>query len=125
VNDPLLEGRTFDCIALLNLLDRCQKPLSLLRDLKKKLNPGGVVLIALVVPFSPWVETNSGYVRPTEYMEIKSETFEETANKFTEKVLAPMGYQVKSLSKVPYLSQGDYYKELYSLTDSIWVIGLA
>lgn len=124
VNDPALDGRRFDCISLLNLLDRCDKPLSLLHDLKYKLKPNGVLLIALVIPFSPWVETSSGYVRPTEKMDIKSDTFEVTARKFVENVLVPNGYVVKAFSKVPYLSQGDYYRELYALTDSIWVLGL-
>lgn len=124
VNDPLLEGRTFDCISLLNLLDRCDKPITLLNDLKAKLKPNGVILIALVIPFSPWVETSSGYVRPSEKMEIQGDSFEITANKFVEEVLLPNGFVVKAFSKIPYLSQGDYYRELYALTDSLWVVGL-
>ena len=122
INDPLLDDRKFDCIALLNLVDRCAKPISLLNDAKKKLNPGGVIIIALVIPFNPWVETSNGYVKPDEKMRIKADSFEETASNFAETVLTPNGFQVKAFSKIPYFSQGDYYRELYALTDSIWVV---
>jgi len=50
-------GIKFDVITCLNLLDRCDKPLSLLRELKASLSPGGRVVVALVLPFNPYVET--------------------------------------------------------------------
>jgi len=50
-------GIKFDVITCLNLLDRCDKPLSLLRELKASINPGGRVVVALVLPFNPYVET--------------------------------------------------------------------
>jgi SAM-dependent methyltransferase len=49
-------GIKFDVISCLNLLDRCDRPLSLLRDLKASLTPGGRVVVALVLPFNPYVE---------------------------------------------------------------------
>lgn len=50
-------GIKFDVITCLNLLDRCDKPLSLLHELKASLSPGGRVVVALVLPFNPYVET--------------------------------------------------------------------
>ena len=47
---------TFDLIACLNLLDRCDKPVSVLHSIKKVLKPGGHVVVAIVLPFSPYVE---------------------------------------------------------------------
>jgi len=124
LSDGSLSGRTFDCIACLNLLDRCDKPLTLLNQLKSFLGANGVVLIALAVPFNPWVETRSGYIRPSELMDVEAESFEEMANKFLENVLFKNGFRLRAFSKAPYLSQGDYYKELYALTDSIWVVSV-
>jgi 2-polyprenyl-3-methyl-5-hydroxy-6-metoxy-1,4-benzoquinol methylase len=49
-------GIKFDVITCLNLLDRCDRPLSLLRDLRASLKPGGRVIVALVLPFTPYVE---------------------------------------------------------------------
>jgi 2-polyprenyl-3-methyl-5-hydroxy-6-metoxy-1,4-benzoquinol methylase len=47
---------TFDLVACLNLLDRCDKPLSILHSIKKVLKPGGRVIVAAVLPFKPYVE---------------------------------------------------------------------
>lgn len=50
--------RTYDVISCLNLLDRCDKPLSLLEDIRKSLNPnGGRLIVAVVLPFNPCVES--------------------------------------------------------------------
>jgi 2-polyprenyl-3-methyl-5-hydroxy-6-metoxy-1,4-benzoquinol methylase len=53
--------KTYDVISCLNVLDRCDKPMSLLEDIRKSLNPhGGRLIIAVVLPFSPCVESGSG-----------------------------------------------------------------
>lgn len=53
-------GRTYDVISCLNLLDRCDKPLTLLSDIRKALNPlGGKLVVAIVLPFSPCVESGT------------------------------------------------------------------
>lgn len=46
----------FDVISGLNLLDRCDRPVAVLHSMKKVLKPGGRVVIAVVLPFSPYVE---------------------------------------------------------------------
>lgn len=51
-------GFRYDLISCLNLLDRCDEPLQLLRDIKKSLVPGtGRLILAAVLPFQPYVET--------------------------------------------------------------------
>ena len=49
----------FDVISCLNLLDRCEKPLTLLRQIKGALVSGGLLVVALVLPYKPYVEYNS------------------------------------------------------------------
>lgn len=50
-------GFQYDIISCLNLLDRCDEPLELLRDIKKALVPGtGRLILAVVLPFQPYVE---------------------------------------------------------------------
>eukprot|EP01051_Picozoa_sp_SAG22_P022487 SAG22_NODE_5403_length_1021_cov_1.079176_1_plen_116_part_00 len=44
-------------VSCLNVLDRCDRPVSLLRDLRGLLAPGGRVLLALVIPYYPYVQT--------------------------------------------------------------------
>lgn len=40
----------------MNLLDRCDKPISMLKHMYRLVKPGGLILIALVLPFEPFVE---------------------------------------------------------------------
>lgn len=41
---------------MLNLVDRIENPLQLLNDARLSLNRGGLVIIAIVLPYSPVVE---------------------------------------------------------------------
>jgi len=48
----------FDVISCLNLLDRCDKPFTLLKQIKNALVHNGLLVVALVLPFNPYVEYN-------------------------------------------------------------------
>ena len=41
----------YDAVSCLNLLDRCERPLTLIRQIKGALKPGGFLVLALVLPF--------------------------------------------------------------------------
>lgn len=50
-------GYKYDVISCLNLLDRCDDPLLLLRDIQRSLVPlTGRLILAIVLPFQPYVE---------------------------------------------------------------------
>lgn len=49
----------YDVISCLNLIDRCDRPLDLLNKIRASLKPDGRLLLAVVLPFSPYVETGS------------------------------------------------------------------
>ena len=50
-------GRHYDVISCLNLLDRCDRPLTLLRHVHASLRPGsGRAVVAMVLPYKPYVE---------------------------------------------------------------------
>ena len=47
----------YDVIGCLNLLDRCDRPLTLLRHVRASLRPGsGRAVVAVVLPYKPYVE---------------------------------------------------------------------
>ena len=50
------QNSKFDAISVLNLLDRVDNPSKLLNDVRLSLNPNGTVFLAVVLPYSPWVE---------------------------------------------------------------------
>lgn len=53
---------TYDLIGCLNLLDRCDKPMTILQSIKRILKQGtGKAIVAVVLPFEPYVELSKIY----------------------------------------------------------------
>ena len=117
--------RTFDAIACLNLFDRCEKPLTILSRIRKALKPGGILLIALVLPFNPYVEWNSDH-QPLEYLIDPSESqnnefiFEKQIPLVIKK-LESIGFSIDAWTRVPYLCEGDMGQSLYVLSDAVFL----
>ena len=64
--ETLPEGK-FDLVACLNVLDRCSRPSDLLNDIKLRLEPvTGRFILALVLPFCPFVENGATQIKPTQ-----------------------------------------------------------
>ena len=94
-------------ISLLNVLDRCPEPHTMLECIHRMMIPGHTqLLIALVLPFGPFVETPNGRVAPTERLPISPNCCWETAvASLAANVLAPMGFEIERVGRVPYLDQ--------------------
>lgn len=56
--DDWWRGQQFECVSMLNLLDRCSKPKTMLQQARAAIAPGGTLLLALVLPYKPYVEGN-------------------------------------------------------------------
>lgn len=115
-----LDGR-FDAVSLLNVLDRCDSPLSLLGVARRALKEGGLLIVALVLPYGPFVYDGGAARRPRERLPITSRDFEIAATEFVTTSLLPLGLEAVTLSRAPYLSGGDAQKPLYELDDLIVV----
>jgi SAM-dependent methyltransferase len=155
------EDDGFDVVSCLNVLDRCDKPLTLLRDLRALLRPSSstppadrvpgaaasgappdapaagagssadglsVVLLAVVLPWSAFVEDGTRQRTPTEMLPMGSArccdrpTFEHAVSTLVERVLRPAGLDVIRWSRVPYLSAGDMSSPYYVLDDAVFVL---
>ena len=54
----------FDLIGCLNLLDRCNQPITMLHSMRASLRPvTGRVVVAVVLPFKPYVEVGKSWDR--------------------------------------------------------------
>eukprot|EP00927_Polykrikos_kofoidii_P043517 TRINITY_DN37584_c0_g1_i1.p1 TRINITY_DN37584_c0_g1~~TRINITY_DN37584_c0_g1_i1.p1 ORF type:complete len:189 (+),score=20.25 TRINITY_DN37584_c0_g1_i1:61-567(+) len=115
---------TVDCVALFNVLDRCDRPLTLLQELGSRLRPGsGRLVLAVVLPFRPFVERGPRTVPPVERLRLpRNGDWEESAIQLWEKVLQPAGFELEAISRVPYISQGDPVNAAYVLDDAIFVL---
>jgi ubiquinone/menaquinone biosynthesis C-methylase UbiE len=122
----------FDCITMMNLLDRCDHPMSMLQDAKRRLNTssdsGSCIVIALVLPFSDFVEDGVKRRKPHGPLPMMgarckdNASFEQSLSHFLVNCVAPLGLQVQQISKVPYLCRGDDKNPYYVLNDVILVL---
>ncbi|CAE7802259.1 METTL9, partial [Symbiodinium microadriaticum] len=126
VGIPLGPSGTFDCIALMNVLDRCIRPRSLLQELRRRLTPRGRLLIAVVLPFRPFVEHGIFRLAPEQKLPLSRDaTFESAAEELWSKVLAPLGFHLEAFARVPYLCEGDLAANVYSLDDAVFLLSRA
>lgn len=123
----------FDAISCLNLLDRCDKPFSLLKQIKNALKPNGLLIVALVLPFKPFVEYNPDN-KPTENLLdvslngscVKKEPCQmnkvnRQINHLIGNVFEPIGFQLTKFTRLPYLCEGNLAQSYYYLIDYIFV----
>uniref|UniRef100_A0A668AAP5 Methyltransferase 9, His-X-His N1-histidine n=2 Tax=Myripristis murdjan TaxID=586833 RepID=A0A668AAP5_9TELE len=116
-------GFQYDLISCLNLLDRCDHPLELLRGIRRSLVPGtGRVIMAAVLPFQPYVEIGGRWQRPKERLRVKGKTWEEQVTNLSNEVLRGAGFQVEAVTRLPYLCEGDMYNDYYVLDDAVFVL---
>ncbi|CAK0879462.1 unnamed protein product [Prorocentrum cordatum] len=133
-------GGSVDCALLLNVLDRCDAPLALLRETL----PGGILprprprisarcaagcslgrrLPPLVLPYRPFVDRGArGRGRPSERLPLPpGASWEASVVLLWRRVLQPAGLELEALARAPYLSQGDALSPAYALDDAIFVL---
>lgn len=118
---------SFDTICLLNVLDRCDTPFTLLGQLRKLLkDKDGKLVIAVVVPFRPFVEDGNNHRAPKEKLGLDPNgPWELGVNAIWKNVLKPSGFIVDRLARVPYISEGDQKHGAYILDDAVFVLSKA
>nr|XP_033819298.1 methyltransferase-like protein 9 isoform X2 [Geotrypetes seraphini] len=115
-------GFQYDVISCLNLLDRCDQPVTLLKEMRTVVEPTqGRVILALVLPFHPYVENGGKWETPSEVLEVKGKVWEEQVNSLTE-VFQAAGFAVEAVTRLPYLCEGDMYNDYYVLDDAVFVL---
>ncbi|CAD5121941.1 DgyrCDS10402 [Dimorphilus gyrociliatus] len=115
------EEKKYDVITCLNVLDRCDKPATLLSQLKQSLKPNGRLIIALVLPFKPFVEAGFGH-RPSEFLRLEGKTFEDQLTFLSQVFFPNMGFKVHAVSKVPYLCEGGLDTSFYVIEDALFLL---
>ncbi|EDW09815.1 protein-L-histidine N-pros-methyltransferase [Drosophila mojavensis] len=121
------ELQNVNLISCLNVLDRCFDSFKLLEDIHTALAPTGRAVIALVLPYMHYVETNTSHLplRPlldnSNKRNGREASFEEEATMFLE-LLENCGFRVESWTKAPYLCEGDLRQSFYWLIDLIVVL---
>lgn len=116
------QNAQYDVISMLNLLDRMEDPLKLLNDVRLSLKPGGTAIVAIVLPYDPYVEKGSRFVVPDGKMPVKGRRVEDQVNSIVDDVFTPAGFSVKKFTKLPYLCEGDLYHDYFVLYDYVFIL---
>lgn len=146
--DKLDEVENIDLVCCLNVLDRCADPHQILKDIHRALSPDGRAVIALVLPYSHYVETSelktnncispislfsffecymyfvfadTSHMPIKPLMESKSMPFDQEAKCFFDQ-LEMMGFNIEAWTKAPYLCEGDLRQSFYWLVDVVVVL---
>lgn len=111
---------SFDVVSLLNVLDRCDRPRSLLKRALSLLEPEGVIVFAVPLPARPHLDVGGATVDPDEPLGGDGDTFEDALVDLVEETLEPCGVRVERLARAAYLSRG-HLGEIHELDDAIIV----
>ena len=68
------------------------------------------------------MRTGSRKTKPSEKLEIYGNTWEEGVTTLWKNVIAPLGFQLVALTRLPYLSEGDQSKDYYMLDNAVLVL---
>ncbi|MET0790478.1 MAG: methyltransferase, partial [Polyangiaceae bacterium] len=117
-----LPGPRFNLITCLNVLDRTGRPRRLLERLRDLLEPGGRLVIALVLPYEPFFYSGPSTSDPVERLACAEPQWEAAVSSLVQRELEPLGLDLVSVSRAPYLSFGDTARGLYQLDDAILVL---
>jgi SAM-dependent methyltransferase len=128
-SEALPASGVYDVVAFMNLLDRCDHPADMLRDAARLLRPGtGRLLVAIVLPFSEFVEEGTRKRAVNGPLPMRGArcgdgaSFEASLSALLTRVIAPLGFHVERIARVPYLCRGDLSRPYYVLSDAVLVL---
>lgn len=121
--DEWANKKDYSVVTALNLLDRIDMPIRFLRDLHSAVKLGeGLVLLAIVLPYSPCHEKGSSFTDPQERLPISGDTIEEQIISLHDDVFEPNGFEVVKFTRLPYLCEGDLHNDFFLLTDILFLL---
>jgi SAM-dependent methyltransferase len=104
--EPLPDPIPFDTISLLNVLDRCDRPRSLLRGALRSLAPEGRLILSVPLPARPHVDRGRYTEDPDEPLGGSGDTFERALVDLVRSTIEPLGLAIVRLARAPYVSVG-------------------
>jgi SAM-dependent methyltransferase len=97
-------GGPFDVVALLNVLDRCDRPRSLLRAVGQLLASSGSLLVSVPLPARPHLDVGPYTVDPDEPLGGSGDSWEDALVDLVRVSIEPSGLEIRRLARAPYLS---------------------
>ena len=121
VTENEIPGGPYNVVSCLNVLDRCWRPITLITRALDALADNGRLLLALALPYRPWVYDGPATEDPLEAFDCVGGTWEQMTAHLAQVTLPKCGLEVETISRAPYLSSGDTQRPLYVLDDAVFV----
>ena len=119
---PWSDGRRFDLVALLNVIDRTDRPVTLIDRAIGLVAPGGHLLVASPLPLRAHVHRVGGTADPDEWLGVEGDRFETALASLVERLSAGRGLRLVRWTRAPYVSSGDARNARYELDDALVVL---
>lgn len=110
----------YDTIALLNVIDRCARPLTMLRAAVDSLGAGGTLVVSMPLPYEPCWYDGPRTRDPLERLPVDGDEWEDAAVALAAFV-ETFALDVVAITRAPYLSGGDRHQPLYVLDAAVVV----
>jgi 2-polyprenyl-3-methyl-5-hydroxy-6-metoxy-1,4-benzoquinol methylase len=111
----------YDIITCLNVIDRCPKPLGLLRAAVAGLRPQGILVIATPLPYSPFYYDGARTQSPLEKLACPGDTWEVAVSALIDTLRRTLNLHTLMFARCPYFCGGDHAKALYTLDDAVLI----
>eukprot|EP00127_Corallochytrium_limacisporum_P005554 Clim_evm71s207 gene=Clim_evmTU71s207 len=121
---PELQDKMYDTILMWNLLDRCSNPKQQLAEASKRMHSNSTLLIALVLPYKPYVECKGGASCDCDLLDLPGLSAVEDASRFIA-YMATIGLSTIKMATAPYMCRGDTTTPVYILPDYVFVCRLS
>ena len=119
--DPLVSQPPPQVVSLFNVLDRAERPRSLLGAVVAALPARGLLLVSIPLPYSPFFYRGSVTREPLEKLAVSGERWEDAVGELWRNELAPLGVALRAVTRLPYLSGGDVQHPAYVLDAALLV----
>lgn len=111
--------KSFDVVSILNVLDRCDKPKTLLRNAINFLKDDGVLILSDPLPLNQHIRSSSR--RPAEKLGADAGTWEHCLNDFHTNTVLPAGLTPTLVSRLPYIYKNTKMEPFVALDDFVMV----
>lgn len=122
LHPELFLKKEFDVISILNVLDRCERPKTLLKNCLEFLKDDGVLIITDPLPLEAHLRNNSIFSKPEETLTTNTnKVWEACLAGFYEHTLQPLGLEPLRISRLPYLYKNTTRHPYVALDDFLIV----
>jgi SAM-dependent methyltransferase len=102
-----IRGGPYDVIALLNVLDRTELPLTLLEQIRRGMSDTTQLLLSIPLPYRPHSYRGAMSREPVERLPIVGSNFSDALLRLVQQLLLPLGFSIARMTRLPYVSGGD------------------